>query len=103
MKKTTLPKLTPIKSTMLPWNPREVLPAVRRAKPPVDVATMPVKFTHVLVDLIAEDVKLSKGKARKAIRRGEVKVNGEVVYDPDLRVDSDARVVFGPEPEQRLA
>jgi RNA-binding protein YlmH len=57
---------------------------------------MPQVFTFALVDVVSEDVKLSKGKARKAIARGKVTVNGIVVNDPDMRVDGMARIVYKP-------
>lgn len=56
------------------------------------VAEMPRVFTTPLVDLVADAAKLSKSKARIAIRRGKVFVNGTVVLDPDMRVGSDAVV-----------
>lgn len=69
---------------------------VRQAAP-VRISDMPPQvFTFALVDLVSEDVKLSKGKARKAITRGKVTVNGTVTRDPDMRVDSTARIVFHP-------
>lgn len=101
----TLKAPAPIKSTRLPWD-RKV--AVRAMLPPENprrglyaanvpsVVGMPQKFTFALVDLIAEDVKLSKGKARKAILAGKVTVNGTVVRDPDMRVAIDALVGFRP-------
>jgi RNA-binding protein YlmH len=74
------------------------LPPVRRARQaePVPVQDMPKVFTFALVDVVSEDVKLSKGKARKAIARGKVTVNGVVVHDPDMRVDGMARIVYKP-------
>lgn len=63
---------------------------------PVSIKDMPQVFTFALVDIISQDVKLSKGKARKAIARGKVTVNDTVVYDPDMRVDHMSRIVFKP-------
>lgn len=60
------------------------------------VKDMPQVFTFALVDVVSEDVKLSKGKARKAILRGRVTVNGAVARDPDMRVDGMARIVYMP-------
>lgn len=57
---------------------------------------MPRVITFALVDVVAEDVKLSKGKARKAIVRGHITVNEVVVHDPDMRVDGMSRIVFKP-------
>jgi 16S rRNA U516 pseudouridylate synthase RsuA-like enzyme len=57
---------------------------------------MPQVFTFALVDLVSEDVKMSKGKARKMIVRGKVTVNGVVVHDPDMRCDGLARIVYKP-------
>lgn len=55
---------------------------------------MPTVLTFALVDLVAEDVLLSRGKARKAIRSGQVEIDGHVVRDPDFRVDGDAKIIF---------
>jgi predicted rRNA methylase YqxC with S4 and FtsJ domains len=55
---------------------------------------MPRVFTFALVDVVSEDVKLSKGKARKAILRGYVSVNGTVVRDPEMRVHDGMKIVF---------
>jgi 16S rRNA pseudouridine516 synthase len=41
---------------------------------------------------------LSRAQAQRAIRRGEVKVDGEPVTDPGRHVDADARVEFAGEP-----
>lgn len=57
---------------------------------------MPQVFTFALVDLVVLDAKLSKGRARKAILRGRVTVNGTVVRDPDMRVDASMRIVYKP-------
>lgn len=62
----------------------------------VPVQDMPKVWTFALVDVVSEDVKLSKGKARKAIMRGWVTVNGAVTRDPDMRVDGTARIVYKP-------
>jgi hypothetical protein len=64
--------------------------------PDVLVKDMPSVFTFALVDVVSEDVKLSRGKARKAILRGRVTVNGAVARDPDMRVDGQARIVYMP-------
>lgn len=76
------------------------MPPVRRVRQaeavPASLKDMPQVFNFALVDVVSEDVKLSKGKARKAIARGQVTVNGTVVYDPDTRVDGMARIVFKP-------
>lgn len=102
MKASKLKPLTPIRSTLLPWNSREVLPPEKPRHKNFSAAQkldMPTVFTVVLVDLISQDVvlntgKLSKGKARKAILAGKVWVNGEVVHDPDMRVEADDKVEF---------
>jgi 16S rRNA U516 pseudouridylate synthase RsuA-like enzyme len=57
---------------------------------------MPKVFTFALADVVAEDVPLSKGKARKAIVRGKVSVDGVVVRDPETRVHGDSKIVFKP-------
>lgn len=76
------------------------LPSVPRARQTVAVSTplkdVPQVFNFALVDVVSEDVKLSKGKARKAIARGKVTVNDDVVYDPDMRVDGMARIIYKP-------
>lgn len=100
MKRRLLAPPSPVRSTPLPWNALEGLPPEKpdRKKKAADytVSAMPQKFTFVLVDVVAEDLKLSKGKARKAITRGKVTVDGSVVTDPDVRVDGDAKIVFHP-------
>lgn len=103
MKPRALPTLEPRRAAVLPWDRREALsclPPARRVRQapevPVSVKDMPQVFTFALVEVVSEDVKLSKGKARKAIVRGQVTVNGTVVYDPDMRVDGMARIVFKP-------
>lgn len=57
---------------------------------------MPTTFTFALVDLLVEDANLSPGKARKAILRGKVTVNGVVERNPEVRLDVSARIVFYP-------
>ena len=57
---------------------------------------MPTVFTFALVDVVAEDLKLSRGKARKAILRGRVWVDGVVVQDPEARVHGASKVMFKP-------
>ena len=47
---------------------------------------MPTVFTFALVDVVSEDLKMSRGKARKAILRGQVWVDGVAV----LHVNADA-------------
>jgi len=92
MKKPELKKLTPLRSGLVPWRHDEALPPERPGRK--KSLGMPMVFTFALVDLIVEDVKLSKGKARKVILGGKVKVNGEVTRDPDLRVDADDKVEY---------
>ena len=62
----------------------------------MSIETMPTVFTFPLVDMVAQDMKLSKNKARKAILRGKVEVNGAFVRDPDVQVDKTMRIVFHP-------
>lgn len=57
---------------------------------------MPTVFTFDLVTVVSEDVKLSKGRARKAILRGKVTVDGVVVRDPAARVHGDQKIIFMP-------
>jgi hypothetical protein len=90
MKARSLPPSTPLRSTTLPWNAREVLPPEnkekrRRAKDYQPSAPAEPE-TFVLVDVLAEDAKLSKGKARLAIQHGQVSVNEVIVRDPDTRI-----------------
>ncbi len=98
MKKGVLVTPTPIRAVMPLGGWSSCLPPTRRARQAAEVPVqdMPKVFTFALVDLVSEDVKLSKGKARKAIARGKVTVNGVVVYDPDMRVDVSMRIVFKP-------
>ena len=92
--------MKPLRSTLLPWQAHACLPPVRRIRQapsvPSAIKDMPRVLTFALVDVVSEDVKLSKGKARKAIARGQVTVNDTVVYDPDMRVDAISRIVFKP-------
>lgn len=74
-----------------PWNPNRKRHAVT-----FSVEEKPVPSTQPLVDVLAEDLKVSKKKARKAIRFGHVSVNGEVVVDPDFCVDCTVEIVFRP-------
>lgn len=98
MKPRPLPAPVPIRAVMPLGGWTSCLPPVRRVRqaPAVPVQDMPQVFTFALVDVVSEDVSLSKGKARKAIRKGKVTVNGAVVYDPDMRVDGMARIVYKP-------
>lgn len=57
---------------------------------------MPTVFTFALVDVVSEDMSLSRGKARKAVLRGKVSVDGVVVLDPDMRVNGDSKIMFKP-------
>ena len=68
----------------------------KRQADSVPLQDMPQVFTFALVDVVSEDAKLSKGKARKAIARGQVTVNEVVVNDPDMRVDGMSRIVYTP-------
>jgi len=88
----------PIRAVMPLGGWSSCLPPVRRPRQTdsVPLQDMPQVFTFALVDVVSEDVKLSKGKARKAIARGQVTVNGVVVHDPDMRVDGMARIVYKP-------
>jgi hypothetical protein len=63
----------------------------------VKLEDMPKTFDCSLVEAVSEATKLSRGKARKAVLRGEVRVNGEVVRDPDARVSRDDQVACGGE------
>jgi 16S rRNA U516 pseudouridylate synthase RsuA-like enzyme len=58
--------------------------------------TMSRVITFALIDVVSEDMKLSKGKAKKAIRRGKVSVDGAVTRDPETRVHGDSKIVFTP-------
>jgi predicted rRNA methylase YqxC with S4 and FtsJ domains len=53
-------------------------------------------ITFALIDAVSEDMKLSKGKAKKAILRGRVSVDGVVTLDPGTRVHGDSKIVFTP-------
>ena len=57
---------------------------------------MPTVFTFALVDVVSEDLKMSRGKARKAILRGQVWVDGVAVRDPETRVHGKNKVMFKP-------
>lgn len=101
--KLTPKKPVPVRSTRLPWDRKADIRAMLPPENPrrglysakvTALEEMPQKFTFALIDLIAEGRGLSKGKARKAIAAGKVSVNGQVVRDPDARVDGDAQVVF---------
>lgn len=98
MKPRSLPPVQPIRAVMPLGGWSSCLPPVRRIRqaPAVPVQDMPQVFTFALVDVVSEDVKLSKGKARKAIVRGYVTVNEVVVRDPDARVDGMARIIYKP-------
>ena len=64
-------------------------------KPTPNHEGVPSVFTFPLIDLVAEATKLAPRLARKAIRRGEVRVDGVVVKDPGLRVHGDSVVKIG--------
>lgn len=102
MKKTTIKAPTPIRQLAFARDPLEVLPAFHtKMTPPNPAVLLGVKVhadiaTFALVDLIAEDLKLSKGKARKAIMRGKVLVNDVIESDPDRRVSGTDKVMFKP-------
>lgn len=63
-------------------------------RPPLQA--LPTVFTFALVDVVSEDVKLSKGKARKAILRGKVTVDGSIVRDPEARVHGESKIMYKP-------
>lgn len=100
MKLPPLPQKTPIKSTLLPWKKHEVLPPENPKRKDYVASTKPVEVpdgtTFNLLDIIVEDVDVSRTKARKDIMLGKVTVNGEVVRDPDARVDAGAEVRYFP-------
>jgi molybdopterin converting factor small subunit len=92
---------TPLRSTTLPWNAREVLPPddpARRKRARDNKPTPPSAEpeTYTLVDVLAEDAKMSKGKARLAIQKGQVSVNDVIVRDPDTRLSGADVVRFFP-------
>jgi predicted rRNA methylase YqxC with S4 and FtsJ domains len=62
----------------------------------MSLKAMPTVFTFALVDVVSEDMSLSRGKARKAVLRGKVSVDGVVVLDPDTRVNGDSKIMFKP-------
>jgi predicted rRNA methylase YqxC with S4 and FtsJ domains len=62
----------------------------------MSLKAMPTVFTFALVDVVSEDMSLSRGKARKAVLRGKVSVDGVVVLDPDMRVNGDSKIMFKP-------
>ena len=103
MKARPLPPAQALRSTSLPWNKQErhpVLPPENkdkraRAKGYTTEAVAPVE-EFILVEVLAEDAKLSKTKARLAITRGQVSVNGAIVRDPDTRLTSADVVRFFP-------
>lgn len=91
----------PVKSTPLPWKHHEVLPPEnkeRRRKARDNQPTPPSAAPEVfiLVDILAEDMKMSKGKARLAIQKGQVSVNDVTVRDPDTRLNGADVVRFFP-------
>jgi len=57
-----------------------------------DFDAIPKVFTFPLVEEVAKAAKLSKGKARKAIRNGKVQIDGQVVRDPDVTVHGENKV-----------
>jgi 16S rRNA U516 pseudouridylate synthase RsuA-like enzyme len=63
----------------------------------VKLEDMPTQLDCTLVEAVAAALQTSKGKARKFIARGEARVNGEVVRDPDVRVKRSDRVELGRE------
>lgn len=69
---------------------------MKKPAPNNTVGSMPKVFTFALIDEVVEHAKLSKGKARKAIVAGKVKVNGAVVRDPDMRLDASHTVEIQP-------
>jgi predicted rRNA methylase YqxC with S4 and FtsJ domains len=62
----------------------------------MSLKAMPTVFTFALVDVVSEDMSLSRGKARKAILRGKVYVGGKVVLDPHMRVNGEMKIMFKP-------
>lgn len=100
MKARPLPPPAALRSSPLPWDSRAVLPPEnkerRRRSKDYQASPPPVEETFVLVDVLAEDAKLSKGKARLAITRGQVSVNEGVVRDPDTRLKGTDVVRFFP-------
>ncbi|MBA2777460.1 pseudouridine synthase [Billgrantia kenyensis] len=47
---------------------------------------------------LAETTELTRSLAKKALQRGEVSVNGQVVKQGSLQLDADDRVVWGDQP-----
>ena len=100
MKLRLLAQPAPLRSSPLPWDSWAVLPPEnkerRRRSKDYQASPPPAERTFVLVDVLAEIAKLSKGKARRAIQRGRASVNGVVVRDPDTRLKSADVVRFFP-------
>lgn len=63
---------------------------------PKEFAEIPRVFTFVLIDLLVEEIKLTPGKARKAVLHGKVSVDDTIALDPNMRVGGDSRVVYRP-------
>jgi predicted rRNA methylase YqxC with S4 and FtsJ domains len=57
---------------------------------------MSTVFTFALVDVVSEDLKMSRGRARKAILRGQIWVDGVIVRDPETRVHGKNKVMYKP-------
>jgi hypothetical protein len=61
---------------------------------PKPVVVLPVEKQWKLVDWLAEDTGLSRGKIRKAVARGLVTVDGVIELDADRTLSGIAQVVM---------
>lgn len=77
---------------ILPWRWTSCLPTSVVSTP----SAPPVveEKLYRLVDWVAEDVGISRGKARRAIVDGKVSVDGEVETDPDRMLPGTCEVVL---------
>lgn len=56
---------------------------------------MPRTFDCSLADAVGAALRVSRSKAKKFIRRGDVRVNDVVTRDPDARVQRTDRIACG--------
>lgn len=98
MKTRPLPRPSPLRSSTLPWNARAVLPPERKDRNrSSDYQASPAPPDMVtLVDILAEDLGMSKSKARVAVLHGQVSVNEVIVRDPDMFPKSSDVIRFFP-------
>lgn len=100
MKARPLPRPSALRSSLLPWDSRAVLPPEnkerRRRSKDYQASSLPAEEVFTLADVLAEDLNMSKTKARLAIQHGQVSVNEIIVRDPDTRLKGTDVVRFFP-------